>query len=106
MGDKMGDSNPAETPKTNAEGFEILSETLQFKRYIQVVDRIVKSCELPACLTAMDLTNCALLLQYCVRVSLAFCRKQIPPWQGGQVRRGCQQKCVPDCQGSLPLIVA
>ncbi len=32
----------AATPKTNAEGFEILSETLQFKRYVQVVDRIVK----------------------------------------------------------------
>jgi len=32
----------AATPKTNAEGFEILSETLQFTRYVQVVDRIVK----------------------------------------------------------------
>lgn len=33
---------PAETPKTNAEGFEILNESLQFKRYVRVVDRVVK----------------------------------------------------------------
>ena len=44
MGERNGEPPPAETPKTNAEGFEILSETLQFKRYIRVVDRIVKSC--------------------------------------------------------------
>ena len=37
------DRPSAETPKTNAEGFEIVSETLQFKRYVRVADRLVKS---------------------------------------------------------------
>ena len=36
------DRPAADTPTTNAEGFEILSETMQFKRYVRVVDRVVK----------------------------------------------------------------
>ena len=36
------DRPTAETPRTNAEGFEIVSETLQFKRYVRVADRVVK----------------------------------------------------------------
>jgi len=48
MDEASAERPPSETPKTNAEGFEILSETLEYKRYVRVVDRVVKLCPCPS----------------------------------------------------------